>query len=253
MGRKARLALFAAAVAGFAVLYAAGLRGLPAFGRYRGPYGDMVNAITVPERHITDAVTAVNFDIRGFDTLGEEFILFTSVTGVVLLLRRLKDETRQKQPDEAAERWAPSASDATRAFALGTVGLLTLFGVYVVVHGQLTPGGGFQGGVILATAPLLVYLAGNFEDFQKIANYDMVEVAEAIGAAGYALIGFAGLAYGAAFLQNFLPLGTRGDVISGGTVALIDLSVGLEVAAGFVLLLYQFLEETLERRVRGRR
>ena len=51
-----------------------------------------VNAITVPERHITDAVTAVNFDIRGFDTLGEEFILFTSVLGVVLLMRRQTDE-----------------------------------------------------------------------------------------------------------------------------------------------------------------
>ena len=48
----------------------------------------MVNAVTVPERQITDAVTAVNFDIRGFDTLGEEFIMFVSVMGVALLLRK---------------------------------------------------------------------------------------------------------------------------------------------------------------------
>ena len=56
---------------------------LAPFGYVQSQYGDMVNAITVPERHITDAVTAVNFDIRGFDTLGEEFILFTSVMGVL--------------------------------------------------------------------------------------------------------------------------------------------------------------------------
>jgi multicomponent Na+:H+ antiporter subunit B len=52
----------------------------------------------------------------------------------------------------------------------------------------------------------------------------------------------------AAFLKNYLPAGKPGDVFSGGTVALIDVTVGLEVAAGFILLLLIFLEETLVRR-----
>ncbi len=252
MSRRARIGLFLAAVAAFTAIYVSGLRGLPPFGRYHGPYGDAVTAVSVPERHITDTVTAVNFDIRGFDTLGEEFIMFTSVAGVILLLRRLRDETQREQKDEAPERSVPAASDAARVFTVGLVGLLTLFGIYIVVHGQLTPGGGFQGGVILGTAPLCVYLACNFTNFRHVANHRVVEIAEAVGAAGYAVVGMAGLVAGAAFLQNFLPLGTSGDVLSGGTVPLIDLSVGLEVAAAFVLLSYQFLEEALENQLRRR-
>lgn len=251
MNRSTRLALFLAAVAGFAALYVSGALGLPPFGRYRGPYGDILNAIAVPERHITDVVTGVNFDFRGFDTLGEEFIMFTSVAGVVLLLRRLKDERKQEEKDVAPERSIPPASDATRSFTLAIVGLLTLFGIYVVVHGQLTPGGGFQGGVILATAPLAVYLAGSFDDFKRITSQRLIEISEAAGAAGYAVIGLAAMAAGAAFLQNFIPQGVKGSVLSGGTIALIDLSVGLEVAAGFVMLLTAFLEETLERRTKA--
>ncbi len=245
MERRTRIGIFLVAVAGFAALYLAGLRGLPPFGHYRGPYGDILNAIAVPERHITDVVTGVNFDFRGFDTLGEEYIMFASVTGAVLLLRRLKGEVERKEQDVAPERKIPRASDATRTFTLGIVGLLTLFGIYIVVHGQLTPGGGFQGGVILATAPLAVYLAGNFRDFRHVTRQDLVEISEAAGAGGYAVIGLAALVVGRMFLENFIPQGTVGDVISGGTIALIDVTVGIEVAAGFVVLLTAFLEETL--------
>ncbi len=251
MNRSIRLALFLVSVAGFAALYVTGAHGLPPFGQYRGPYGDILNSIAVPERHITDVVTGVNFDFRGFDTLGEEFIMFTSVVGVVLLLRRLRDERKQEEKDVAPERSIPRASDATRSFTLAIVGLLTLFGIYVVVHGQLTPGGGFQGGVILATAPLAVYLAGSFDQFKRITSERLVEISEAVGAAGYAIVGVAAMAAGALFLENFIPQGEKGSVLSGGTIALIDLSVGLEVAAGFVLLLTAFLEETLEHQPRA--
>ncbi len=251
MSARARIWLFLAAAAIFGALYLAGLSGLPPFGRYPGPYGDLVNAITVPERRITNAVSAVNFDVRALDTLGEESILFASVVGVVLLFRKLKDEEEEHQEDEAPERSVPAGSEATRLLALGLVGPLVLFGLYVVAHGHLTPGGGFQGGVVLATAPLLVYLAGGFEDFTRISSHALVEISEGLGAAAYVLIGLSGMAVGAAFLQNFLPLGSKGNVFSGGAVLLINASVGLEVAAGFVLLLTAFLEQTLKRRAAG--
>ena len=64
---------------------------LPPWGDYRGPYGDVISRVGVYERHATDAVNAINYDYRGFDTLGEEFILFTAVIGVMMLLRREKD------------------------------------------------------------------------------------------------------------------------------------------------------------------
>lgn len=256
MKRRARLAFFLLSVAAFAGVYLWGLRGLPAVGHYHGPYGDVLNRVATYERHVTDVVTAVNFDYRGFDTLGEEFILFMSVIGGAVLLRRQRREEKrqgkeQQLSDQSPERQAPEPSDATRVLTLGLVGPLVVFGLYIVAHGQLTPGGGFQGGVILATAPLLVYLAGDLKKFKQITSHTMVEVGEAIGAGGYLAIGLAGLILGGAYLQNVAALGATGTINSGGTIALISLATGLEVAAGFVLLLYAFLEQTLEIRLRG--
>ena len=254
MKRSARIVFFLASVATFFALYLWGLRGLPAFGHYRGPYGDVLNRVAVYERHATDVVTAVNFDYRGFDTLGEEFILFASVLGAMLLLRKQREEDKSEvEQDKTVERNPPPPSDAVRVLTLALVGPLVLFGLYIVTHGQLTPGGGFQGGVILATAPLLVYLAGDFETFKRITAHTLVEMTEALGAAGFIAIGLIGLAVAGAYLRNVFPLGKTGEVNSSGSIALISIATGAEVAAGFVLLLYAFLEQTLEIRLGGRK
>ncbi len=245
MTSRGRGWLFLVVAAGLAALLVWTIRGLPRFGHPVGAYGPMINAAAIPERHVTDAVTAVNFDYRAFDTLGEEVILFSSVVGVALRLRRLRDESEGETPDEALARSVPAPSEAVRLLAFGLTGPIVLFGIYIVVHGQLSPGGGFQGGVILATAPLLIYVAGDLRTFRHITSPTMVERAEAAGAAGYALLGLGTLLAGAAFLQNIVPLGTKGDVTSGGTMPLLSLTTGLEVTAGFTLLLGVFLEQAL--------
>jgi multicomponent Na+:H+ antiporter subunit B len=254
MSRSARLGLFFVSILGLASLYIWSLRALPAFGHYRGPYGDVLNQVVTYERHVTDVVTAVNFDYRGFDTLGEETILFASVVGAVVLLRKQKEEAdeeakKQNGRDSGEDRDAPSPSEAVRAFTVGLVGPLVCFGLYIAAHGQLTPGGGFQGGVILATAPLLVYLAGDLETFKRITSHSLIEVAEAAGIAGFLGVGFAGLIIGGEFLRNVFALGQTGNINSGGTIPIISIVTGLEVAAGFVLLLYAFLEQTIELRL----
>jgi multicomponent Na+:H+ antiporter subunit B len=123
-------------------------------------------------------------------------------------------------------------------------------GLYIVAHGHLTPGGGFQGGVVLATALLLVFLAAEYSFLRRAAPNSVIEVSEAVGAGAFALIGLAGVIGGAAFLENVLPLGGIGALNSAGTVPLINLSVGLEVAAGFVLIIVEFLEQTLMVRLK---
>jgi multicomponent Na+:H+ antiporter subunit B len=85
--------LFAALIWGFA--------GLPDFGDFHGTYGQFLNRASTPQRATTDVITAVNFDYRGFDTLGEEFILFAAVIGVTSLLRTLRGE-REEAPDDDA-------------------------------------------------------------------------------------------------------------------------------------------------------
>lgn len=223
-------------------LYAYAALNLPPWGNYRGPYGDAIARVVVYERHATDVVNAINYDYRGFDTLGEEFILFTAVLGVSMLLR--KEEGALKKPAGKLEDDS-GLSAAVRAVNLPALLVTTIFGLYIGLHGQLTPGGGFQAGVILATGVVLVYICENTRAFCRITSHSIVEVAEAVGAGAYAIIGIAPLLAGLPFLCNFIPLGTTGDVFSSGTIALISACVGLEVTASFLLVVYIYLQEII--------
>jgi multicomponent Na+:H+ antiporter subunit B len=91
----------------------------------------------------------------------------------------------------------------------------------------------------------MVYLAGDFEAQKEVSPQALVESAESVGAGGYSLIGIGCMLLGGAFLQNVLPYGQVGSIVSGGTVVPIDIAVGLEVSGGFAVLLMVFLEETL--------
>jgi multicomponent Na+:H+ antiporter subunit B len=242
MTDRLRLGIFLVAGPVFLALYCYAALNLPPWGQYRGPYGDMIARLAVYERHATDTVNAINYDYRGFDTLGEEFILFTAAIGVTMLLRREKDvptSTVGKVEDR------PPLSEAVRAVIAPALLITVIFGFYIGLHGQLTPGGGFQGGVILATASLLVYLAANSEGFKRITSHVAVEVAEAAGASSYALIGVMPVLIGLPLLTNILPLGTTGDVFSAGNIALISACVGVEVTAAFLLVIYTYLEEII--------
>jgi multicomponent Na+:H+ antiporter subunit B len=215
---------------------------LPPWGSYRGPYGDVISRVGVYERHATDAVNAINYDYRAFDTLGEEFILFTAVLGVMMLLRR---EEGAATHDAGKVKDNLRLSATVRATAMPAILLAVVFGFYIGLHGQLTPGGGFQAGVILASVPFLLYVCENTESFRRITSHTTVEVIEALGAGSYALIGIAPLVIGIPFLTNVLPLGTTGDVFSSGTIALISACIGFEVTAAFLLVGYTYLEEII--------
>ncbi len=242
MSRRARLGLFALAGPGLAAVLVIGFRGLPAFGDYHGVYGLVVNGVELSQRHATDMVTALNFDIRAFDTLGEEYILFASVLGVTLLLRVMRGEDEEYT---VAEHGVPGSSDAVRALALVLVPLLAALGVYLVIHGALTPGGGFQGGVVLAAAPASILLAGRYLELKALAPDWAVEAVETIGAAGYALMGLGGLVFGSIYFENFLPLGTPGALLSAGTMPLNSIAVGLEVTGAFLAVWTVFLDQAL--------
>jgi multicomponent Na+:H+ antiporter subunit B len=175
------LVFFAGALPLLALLVRAGLA-LPAVGTDPKQYGQTMIDIATTERQTSDAVAAVNFDTRGFDTLGEETILFAAVMGVTLLLRKLKGEREDPPRREAYDRESPGTSDAVRALTLGLTMPLVLLGLQVVSHGQVTPGGGFQGGVILATAPLAVFVAGDLDTFQRIAPHGLVVAGESLAA-----------------------------------------------------------------------
>lgn len=248
MTRRNRRRFFLVSALLLAVVFGVGYGKLAPAGSGVSRYGDVVNDITVPLRHTTDAVTDVNFDIRGFDTLGEEFILFASVMGVVLLMRRQKDEPAGDHEDVARDRNPPRVSDALRLTTLALMAPTVIFGLYMVTHGQVSPGGGFQGGVILSTAPLLFYLAAGYWKFRRVVNPKLIEISEAVGGATYIVVGAACVLLGGMFLQNLLPLGKSGTLTGGGTIVFIDLGVGAEVSGGLVLTLLIYLEELMEEK-----
>jgi len=238
--------IFLAAMAGLAAFYVWGLAGLPGFGNYPGPYGDIINRIAVAQTKATGVVSAVNFEYRGFDTVGEEFILFVAATAMAVVLRHLRHEREEDSPG-ATEDWAvPPASDSVRLVALIFTGPVVVMGWFLASHAQTSPSGGFQGGVILATAFFLVYLSGEYLLFRRISPVDVTEAFEAVGAGGFAAIGVAAVVMGLPYLKNFLPLGTTpGAVSSSGTIALISFFVGVEVAAAFILIVGELVEQTL--------
>ena len=114
-----------------------------------------------------------------------------------------------------------------------------------MLHGHLTPGGGFQGGCVVASGWLLTYIAGRHRTFQSLSPQAIVEAIEGMGSGAYALIGLATLAVGAVFLQNVLPHGDLGDFLSSGTIWLINFAVGVAVTGGIVLVVAEFMKQTI--------
>jgi multicomponent Na+:H+ antiporter subunit B len=235
--RRARLTLFAVSGAALAFLILWAFAGLPAFGEFQGEYGRILNSAAQKERHVSNVVAAIVFDYRGFDTLAEEFILFAAVMGVALLLREVREEGER--------RIDRTHSDVVRAVGLALVGPVVVLGLYIVAHGYLTPGGGFQGGVATAAGLVLVYAAGRYRAFRRASPQALVDFAEGVGAGTYVCVGLASLFAGGAYLENVVSLGTTGTLHSGGTIAILNAAAGLEVAAAVVLLCHEFLEELM--------
>jgi multicomponent Na+:H+ antiporter subunit B len=236
MSRRIRLGVFAVAAAGLAALLLWSITGLPSFGDYHGRYGRIVTAAAPKERQTSNVVAAVVFDYRGLDTMGEEFILFAAVMGVAMLLREPRGEEAPAVED-------PIRSDALRAFGVSLGGATLVLGLWIVAHGYVTPGGGFQGGVILASAFLLVWLAGSYGAYRRLTPMPAVDFIEGTGAGGYVVVGLVALLVGDAFLHNLLPSGLAGKLSSGGSIPLLNWASALEVSAAFVLLFSEFLSE----------
>ncbi|EYD77715.1 Multisubunit Na+/H+ antiporter, MnhB subunit [Rubellimicrobium mesophilum DSM 19309] len=197
-------------------------------------------------RHVTNMVALVTFDVRGFDTLGEEFILFSAVTGVTMLLRGDRGEGTSADPVRIPHRRREGRSEAVTGTARWLGPMTLLFGIYVTLHGQLTPGGGFQGGSIIAAATLLIYLGEGYPAWRKIVRSVLLDLSEAAGVGIYLVAGLVPLLAGATYLENILPLGEVGSLLSGGLIPILNAGVALAVAGGFCSIAIEFLEETRE-------
>lgn len=219
-------------------------RHMPAFGAHPLPYGEAINRLATRQRHVTNMVSAVNFDYRGFDTLGEEFMLLCAVTGVTVLLRGARGEQSSARPGKVAGRPLRPRSDAIVLICRMFGALTLLFGIDIALHAMTTPGGGFQGGVIVASGTLLIFAGEGYRGWRGLVHSEMLDACEGAGATLYALCGFASMTMGMPFLYNILPLGTPRDVFSGGLMLIENAGVFFAVGGGFAVIFLEFLEET---------
>lgn len=214
-------------LAGLVVLLAALLVELP-FGHGPMTTGQAILEQAPQTTGTANIVTSVVLGYRGLDTLGELTILFIAATAVGLVLGR----QTQQHPIRQGGYILRVAADILHPFLL-------LLGVYIIVHGHLTPGGGFQGGVILAIAYFLPLLAGSANIIQE----KLVTVLEGLAGAAFIMIGLLSLFKHGDFLAPLLGQGTLGELFSGGTLPLLYIAVGLKVGSEMAGLMLRMLQE----------
>ncbi|MCB1817718.1 MAG: sodium:proton antiporter [Gammaproteobacteria bacterium] len=193
--------------------------------------GQAIQQVAAPEVGATNFVTAVVLGYRGLDTLGELSILFAAATAGGLVLGGVKSRGRAKA--------APAAGFILRAGADVLFPLLLIAGLYVVIHGHLTPGGGFQGGVVLAAAFFLPLLARPHESL----SHTWLSVIEGLAGAAFIALGLVAMFDGAAFLTPLFDKGVLGELVSSGSLPLLYLAVGLKVGAELASLLMRLAQD----------
>ncbi|GAA0068860.1 Na(+)/H(+) antiporter subunit B [Clostridium sardiniense] len=115
--------------------------------------------------------------------------------------------------------------------------LALLLGIYIILHGHLSPGGGFQGGVIIASAVSIYYVAYGREKTLKMFNSKRLSRMEELGALTFIFIASLGVIYGVSFFSNILSKGNVGNIFSSGTVFFMNFAVGYKVLAGISVLI----------------
>lgn len=185
---------------------------------------------TAKEIRAANVVTAIVVTYRGFDTLGEVTILFVSAALIAMFLKSLgKDKSRNPRPASLLLLTAQKL----------LFPLILLFGVYIFINGHLTPGGGFQGGAVIATG-FLLWLIANPDGY---APKNILNAIESISGFGYVTAGLFGLILGLGFLDNrFLGLGTLGHLFSAGIIPVIYSFIGLKVGAELSNVLHHLNE-----------
>ncbi len=175
-------------------------------------------------------VTAIVADYRSFDTLGEITVLFVSSLGIALLLGGISKKRLELN-------FKPNFMLRVGSRAL--FGIILMTGVFVTVHGHLTPGGGFPGGTMIASSILLLYLADD-EFRTKVTGF---KVLESIAGSLYVIIGLVGLFMFDYFLVNFLDNGILGELFSAGIIPIIYVLIGLKVGSEISGIIDNFLTE----------
>lgn len=211
---------------------------LPVFGNAGNPDNNEVSARYIEqglqETGAVNIVTGMILDYRAFDTFGESCVLFIASCCVLALLRidaGGSDAKAKKRLAEANDRlFEPKNDIILQKTASILVPLIMIFGIYIVLNGHLSPGGGFSGGAVLGSGLILYLNAFGFEKTERFFTEKVFRRVTLGALTFYCLAKSYSFFTGANHLKSGIPLGTPGAILSSGLILPLNICVGLVVA-----------------------
>lgn len=214
---------------------------LPSFGEASNPVNNEVSARYIEsgleETGAVNFVTGMILDYRAFDTFGESCVLFIACICVQVLLRLDKNSNRkiperetQIQSAETDRLYEPKNDLILQKVAVILVPLLLIFGIYIILNGHLSPGGGFSGGAVLGAALILYLSAFGFKKTERFFTNKTFRVISLCALCFYCFAKSYSFFTGANHLESGIPLGTPGAILSSGLILPLNICVGLVVA-----------------------
>lgn len=232
------LALPVVLITGALLVY--GTWDMPPFGSADAPAHQHVAAYyldhSMPDTGVPNVVTSVLASYRGYDTMGELIVIFTAGIGVLGLLAVTRNDYYR-----ADGKIASSMHEHTilRIVSKILMPLILVYALYVQFHGEYGPGGGFQAGVIFAASVILYTMLFGQNLAHRVINRGLIHILAAAGVLLYTGVGFISLFLG----QNFLDYSALSDdPITGQQmgIILVELGVGITVAAMMLLIFFSF-------------
>lgn len=206
---------------------------LPSVGSADKPANNQVS-----ETYITDGlkdtgavniVTGMILSYRAFDTFGETNVLFIATCCVMIML--MVDEDKIRENKESNDRvFEPKNDVILQMIATLLVPVVFLFGIYIILNGHLSPGGGFSGGAMIGAGMILYVTAFGFDKMGKFFNEKIYKIVKVTALICYGCIVTYYFLTGANGLDCLIPLGEPGKILSGGITLPINIFVGSEVA-----------------------
>lgn len=206
---------------------------LPRLGTVERPVNNEVSQVYI-ENGIQDTgavniVTGMILNYRAFDTFGETCVLFIATTCVMVLLMKEEEKIRADQSLND-RRYEPKNDVILQKVAFVLVPIVFIFGIYVILNGHLSPGGGFSGGAMIGAGMILYVSAYGFDKMQKFFNENTYKVVKVAALCTYCVVITYYLFMGANDFNNHISLGVPGMIFSSGIILWLNIFVGIEVA-----------------------
>lgn len=184
------------------------------------------------ETGAVNIVAGMILDYRAFDTFGESCVLFVASCIVVLLMRVKEEEDSsdllvQSKFDSYFE---PTSDSILRVVSKLLVPLIIIFGIYIVLNGHISPGGGFSGGAVIGSGMILFLVSYGYETANRILTEKVISRLTCGALTFYCLAKSYSFYTGANHLHSIITPGTPGAILSAGLIVYLNICVGIVVA-----------------------